>query len=89
MNKAVAPRHATIFYLKMSAFQPNIARERKKLENMTHIRKKKQATEMASESSPMSDLTEKDFKEAIKNMFKELKETTIREVNKVMTTRSH
>lgn len=56
---------------------------------MTHIWKKKQATEMASESSPMSDLTEKDFKEAIKNMFKELKETTIREVNKVMTTRSH
>ena len=40
-------------------------------------------------AAQMSYLTEKDFKEAIKNMFKELKETTIREVNKVMTTRSH
>ena len=37
---------------------------------------------------PTSDLTEKDFKEAIKNMFKEIKETSIREVNTVMT-RSH
>lgn len=39
-------------------------------------------------AAQMSDLTEKDFKEAIKNMCKEIKETSIREVNTVMT-RSH
>ena len=56
---------------------------------MTHTWEKKQATEIASESNQMSDLTEKDFKAAIKNMFKELKETIIREVNRVMMTMSH
>lgn len=38
-------------------------------ENITHTYGKKQATETASESKQMSDLTEKDSKVANKNTF--------------------
>lgn len=46
---------------------------------MTHIPKRKQETETAGEGNQMLDLTVKDFKVTIINIFTELKESKIKE----------
>ena len=53
----------------MSIFKPNFERHIEKQENMTHKWEKKQAKEIAMESNLISDL-QKDFKRAIKNVFR-------------------
>ena len=50
---------------------------------MSYTLRKKKATETACESNQMLDLTENDFKAAIVNMFKEIKETMVKEVEKM------
>lgn len=53
-----------IFY-----FQQNVIRHSKKQERVTHIQKKKrQVTKTACERAQMSDLMDKDFKEATINI---------------------
>lgn len=52
-------------------------------------RKGEQAADTAGERKHMWDLTEKHFKVAVKSMFKEQKETIIREVNTGMMTISY
>lgn len=47
---------------------------------MTHTPAKRQATETASVSNQMSDLRDKAFKIVLINIFKELKESMIKEV---------
>lgn len=54
--------------------------------NVIHRKAKKQT---AYEKKQMSDLTEKDFKGAIKNTFKVLKETMLKEVKELMMMTSH
>lgn len=70
----------------MFSFQPRIMKLAKKQESMTRtLRNKKQATETPVRVT-MLDLTEKDFKVAIINMFNKLKESVIKEVKEGMTT---
>ena len=56
---------------------------------MTHTQGKRQAAEIVWERDQMLDSTDKDFKVAIKNTFKELTETMIKEVTKGMMSTSH
>lgn len=49
---------------------------------------KKQAKENAFERAQMSNLADKDFKAAIVSIFKEVKETMLREVKEAMITMS-
>ena len=53
------------------------------------MREKRQATETAYEKAQMTDLTGKDFKTSTIKMFKEQKESMIKEVKKSIKTRSH
>ena len=59
------PRVATIYYLKYRTKNPETFNKR-----MTHTQGENQATGIACDSDQISDLTHKDFKVAIINMFK-------------------
>lgn len=54
-----------------------------------HKEKIKQTTQTTYERTKMSDVTDKNFKPAIVNMFKELKETVLKEIKVDMMTMSH
>lgn len=50
----------------------------------SYIGGNKQATETACEQAQMYVLANKDFKIAVINIFKELKETTVKEVREIL-----
>lgn len=60
----------------------------KKQESVTHPVEKEQSVEAVSEFAKVLDLADKDFKTALINMFKELKETTFGELKEDMMTLS-
>lgn len=62
---------------KMSSCQQKIARYSKKQENTAHIQGKKKMIETTFEGPKMLDLADRDFRTAIINMFKGLKETHV------------
>lgn len=55
---------------------------------VTHPVEKEQSVEAVSEFAQVLNLADKDFKTALINMFKELKETTFRELKEDMMTLS-
>lgn len=67
----------------MSSFQPKITRRAKKQEGVIHSEgEEKQSVETASEMVHLLYLANKDFEEAIINVFKELKKTVYKELMK-------
>lgn len=66
----------------MSTFQPKITRHAKKQKSMTHTQWEKKAV---NKNCPwVLEFLEQDFKSAITNMFKELQETTSKELKEKM-----
>ena len=74
---------------KCPIFNNNYETQKKKQESVTYTREKRQATETAYEKAQMTDLAGKDFKTSTIKMFKEQKETMLKEVKKFIKTRSH
>lgn len=64
-------------------------RHAKKQENITHTQETEQAIETVCERAQTSELTDKDFKTAIANLFKEPMETILKEVTEDIMTISH
>lgn len=73
----------------MTSFQQQKCETCKEYESVTNTWEKEQATETTSVGTQMSDLTYKDIKALIINVFKEKKKTMLKEVMEGMITMPH